>query len=419
MNDGGIREREFVSSVPRTGVLDMAIAESTPDRPAEPAGRESNELQLPTLRIYGFRGLRKVELPHLGRVTLFTGKNGVGKSTVLDAVRLWADRGSRTSIRDLLARRDEFVSSVDEDGDPIVDVDLRAIFNGRKITSDSLVAIGPSLNKQSLTLSVEEPSDEHEREFGRYGLDLLARSVGVLTAKFAQTNRPLPWVLMPNGEIANIGLTRLPYARRRFARELDEREQEDSTFNIIGPGLPDDRQLARFWFKVALTQDEDKAIKGLQLVVGEEVDRIVFIGDDNRGPTRDKRRPVVRHRGLEHPVPLKSFGDGATRILAVALALANSRNGFLLLDEAENGIHYTVQDEYWDMIFQSAHDYNAQVLATTHSADCISSFARAALRHEWIDGELIRLNMFDSVLYADPYSEQQVADASEHSIDLR
>ena len=319
----------------------------------------------------------------------------------------------------MLARRDEFVSSVDEDGAPIVDVDLRAIFNGRQITLDSSVVIGPTCKKQSLTLSIDEPSDEHEREFGRYGIDLLARCVGVFTAKFGRANRPLPWLLMPNGDVANIGFTRLPYARRRFAQESADRQHEDSIFNIIGPGLPDDNQLASFWFKVALTQDEDKAIEGLQLVVGDKVDRIVFIGDDNRGPTRDKRRPVVRYQGLQHPIPLKSFGDGASRVLAVALALANSRNGFLLLDEAENGIHYTAQDEYWGMIFQSAYEYNAQVLATTHSADCISSFARAALRNERIDGRLIRLNMYDDVLYADPYSEQQVADAASHSIDLR
>ena len=80
-----------MSSVPCTGVLDMAIAESTPDGSAEPAGHATGELQLPDLGISGFRGLRNVELAHLGQVTLFTGKNGVGKSTVLDAVRLWSE----------------------------------------------------------------------------------------------------------------------------------------------------------------------------------------------------------------------------------------------------------------------------------------------------------------------------------------
>ena len=44
---------------------------------------------LPSLSIKGFRGFHHLSIPKLGRVTLLTGKNGSGKTTVLDAVRIY------------------------------------------------------------------------------------------------------------------------------------------------------------------------------------------------------------------------------------------------------------------------------------------------------------------------------------------
>ena len=55
---------------------------------------ETSPLHLPDLYIEGFRGIDKLSIPRLGRVTLLAGRNSVGKTTVLDAVRVYAARGS-------------------------------------------------------------------------------------------------------------------------------------------------------------------------------------------------------------------------------------------------------------------------------------------------------------------------------------
>ena len=57
-----------------------------------------NTSQLSDLQIRGFRGVGELTIPRLGRVTLFAGRNGVGKTTVLDAVRLYAARGHRYAL---------------------------------------------------------------------------------------------------------------------------------------------------------------------------------------------------------------------------------------------------------------------------------------------------------------------------------
>ena len=128
---------------------------------------------------------------------------------------------------------------------------------------------------------------------------------------------------------------------------------------------------------------------------------------------------MVRLRGHRNPVPLRSLGDGALRLFGVALALANSRDGFLLIDEAENGIHYSVQRDYWRMVLRAAHEDNVQVFATTHSSDCIRGFAEAASEIEEAEGVLVRLSRRDGELRAVEYREEELVIAAEQGIEVR
>ncbi len=116
---------------------------------------------------------------------------------------------------------------------------------------------------------------------------------------------------------------------------------------------------------------------------------------------------------------MKSLGDGALRLFGVALALANSRNGFLLIDEAENGIHHSLQRDFWRMVMQTAHHNNVQVFATTHSWDCVRGFAQAAVDNENVEGVLVRLEKEDDGLRAVRYSERRLKIAAEQRIEVR
>ncbi|MCQ3805850.1 MAG: AAA family ATPase [Acidimicrobiaceae bacterium] len=78
----------------------------------------SDHLHLPDLSISNFRGIEHLEIPRLGRVNLIAGRNGVGKTTVLDAVRVYAARGRSRLLEELLRQREEFVNAFDEDYGP-------------------------------------------------------------------------------------------------------------------------------------------------------------------------------------------------------------------------------------------------------------------------------------------------------------
>ena len=120
---------------------------------------DTNDLHLPDLTIEGFMGIDSISIPRLGRVTLIAGRNGVGKTTALDAVRLYADRGRIESLSNLLLRREAAVPR-DEDGELKYVPEWNSLFYGWTPTDDSRVSIGPRDCAKRLIVKLVALSDE-------------------------------------------------------------------------------------------------------------------------------------------------------------------------------------------------------------------------------------------------------------------
>ncbi len=91
----------------------------------------------------------------------------------------------------------------------------------------------------------------------------------------------------------------------------------------------------------------------------------------------------------------------------------------LLIDEIENGIHYSVQPELWQLIFQLARRLNVQVFATTHSWDCIKGFQRAAEKEKQEEGMLIRLGRRKGEAAVTLFDEEELGIATRQQIEVR
>ena len=71
------------------------------------SGSKAGDLLLDSLEITNFRTFGHLKIDRLGRVNLIVGKNGVGKSTVLEAIRLYADGGLPRTLENILFARQE------------------------------------------------------------------------------------------------------------------------------------------------------------------------------------------------------------------------------------------------------------------------------------------------------------------------
>ena len=356
------------------------------------------DLHLPDLRIKRFRGIKDLLISRLGRVTLLAGKNGTGKTTVLEAVRVYAARGRYTDLVNVLWNREETVHVLDEDGDWGEPVPRwEALFYGRVPPPDQPISIGPSRgDRLSIQPNISAGRISATDEF-------VPIQVEVEFQGFKQEYRSLnrEWRIFGN-----------PF--------IDDSEPPPVVqCESLGPDLPSSLQLARFWDRVALTEEESRAVDALNLIYSNKVERVAIVGDDAGASARQGRRAFAKLRDEARPVPLKSLGDGAVRLFGVALALANSKDGFLLIDEAENGIHHSIQRDFWTMILKAAHQNNVQVLATTHSWDCVAGFAMAATEIEEVDGALVRLEKKGDRIRAVEYPSYDLDVIAQQGIEVR
>ncbi len=305
--------------------------------------------------------------------------------------------------------REEIAVEKDVEGADTPLFDGIALFHGRDTSGDARISIGPLNDGDRLLIGIAALDGETES----MPEALLAKSIGV-GARVMKVTFGDSTELLPPGP--------RPFPRefmQLFAESGSELPPELAC-ESLGPGLPDAADFARLWDRVTLTDDEDRVIQAVNLAVDEEVVRVAVVGDasgNGQGPIG--RRLVARLKGHRHPVPLRSLGDGVVRLLGVAAALANSKDGFLLIDEAENGIHHALQRDFWRMVLQTAQDNNVQVLATTHSWDCVRGFAQAAGDLDAVEGVLVRLERSDDRNRVVEYSEEELSTVARDGIEVR
>ena len=383
---------------------DMDVAE---DALPTNTANEGDGLHLPSLRIQGFRCFEDITIKRLGRVNLIVGENGSGKTSLLEAVRVFVERGRPNALLRLLHSRGEYKEDLEDVNFPFIIYDSDAFFYGRNPNLDSQIVIGTSDGSQEVIISHRTSTDEHGTTSRHVEFAFPLGEVRFLEVRFNDLTGHVPFAKVPT----QTGV-QMPIDDASFGAV--------STVASLGPQVMDDRLLATFWDNVAMTAAADKAIDALKLLNGAQVDDATVVGGRERA-TQSGPRVLVRVAGGTSGVPLQSLGDGAVRLFGYALALANVSGGFLLIDEIENGIHYTVLPEFWRMIFGAARDYNVQVFATTHSYDCIKAFTQASDEEQDADCALVRIGKtrITKRKRAVEYSREDLQIATRHGIEVR
>ena len=351
---------------------------------------------LSNLRIKNFRMLEDFEVPKLGRVNLIVGKNNCGKSTVLEALRVYAGRAHPNLLQTILLEHDEFLSTARMDG--IEDEEsswlaVKHLFPHREFPRGDNKPIEIEASGKTLLrldhlfyyVRTEEEKNEDGESFLRRTRELVNKSDSpsnrdqplrsAIRVSFGESSSRSEWLDLD--EESPRRFSSRPYRTWRISDEQPPIRCSHIPTQFVPPEV-----LADLWDATTLSPNEAFVLQALQ-IIEPDVQGLAFVKDPNAVPrsprTRDARVAIVKLKSEEMPVALNSMGDGMLRILQLILAVFPAREGMLLIDEFENGLHYSVQEEVWKLIFKLAKQLEIQVFATTHSWDCIESFAKVAL----------------------------------------
>lgn len=89
-------------------------------------------------------------------------------------------------------------------------------------------------------------------------------------------------------------------------------------------------------------------------------------------------QPKLRVKSEQKFYNINELGDGFSKYISYVAMMLVHRDGTIFIDEIENGIHYTKLDDMWRVILKLSRENSVQIFATTHSKECIESYARVA-----------------------------------------
>lgn len=380
--------------------------------------------------IDNFRGLRHLELPHIAPVTVLTGRNNVGKTAVLEALFLHA-AGPRAALHLLTTLRPYRSASAFTN----LEVTRRSTpwetaFYNRDVTNP--IRLAAQINQRRITVELSTPRESSSSHVSsKLSADRTLSSV---------TSDAVPGFSYAMNIVINSSPKRPNQpSHEEFVQSLSA--QIGSPF--VGPsGL---QQAGGVNLSLSPEQNSDVLVYAS------------FLSPVGRAPQAElaQRYTTVRLRGLENnfldalravepaletveilatglptlyftirggpPLPLASMGEGMVAVANYAAAIFETPNSLLLIDEVENGIHYSALPELWRQIGRAVRKTGTQVIVSTHSYECVRA-AYTAFHDEPSFLQLLRLQSGDdspSAIAALDYDVETLEAALDMDLDLR
>jgi AAA15 family ATPase/GTPase len=355
-----------------------------------------------SFEVENFRSLRQLKLEKMARVNLLVGKNNSGKTSVLEAIYAL----TRIEVADW------FDLLENNRGIDYSDHDFSSIFYG--FSSKSIVQVSASYRD----------SGRGPKRF-RFRLDLVTES---------NRSRRKERKILNVSILAGTGKPPHRFTLNNASNEDDEAEYigvSDGSDEFLEEGLPSNiepRHSARFLSTdIDLTQLSEqlsdiilsKEESTLLSVMQEVEPRITSLVLDSKGQV---------HFNLgdrfDRLFPINLMGEGIQRLLCVITSIAATAGGFILIDELDNGLHYSALRILWKGILQAAREYDVQIVATTHSVEALRHLTwvlddeeNASFRDDVAAYTLIRAN--DDTVRSYRHNYGQLEYALEHGIEVR
>ena len=380
---------------------------------------------LRTMQLKGYRAFKDFRLDDLSRVNLIVGKNNAGKTSVLEAIHLLANSGEPSTLMRLALDRGETLTFDPEPNDYRrstggVVADISHFFHGHKFGIDSRFEIASGNGLGTVVAEIIDPAQlgENESLYLSRANSLFEEEVfeGELALRLrgSAISKHLTSLAYPVTNEGGFNFDPTELVRVRPVRRRVRTETIPTV--VITPSSLQPSSMSGMWERVIRAGRERAIIEALG-ILDQGIDGVFFLPGERI--MRGRGGILISRRGSKRRIPLGSMGEGMRRILALAISFAQAQRGFLLIDEIDTGLHWSVMPRMWELTLATARDLDVQVFATTHSLDCLRGLKEAVDARPEL-GEEVRVHKVDTTLReAVTFTSQDLMVAVEQEIEVR
>ena len=363
------------------------------------------------LRIKNFRLFEDLEIGELKRINLLAGRNNTGKTAVLEAMYLLASAGNPKRVLDVKGIRR--VSEASGTPRQVPTPYWKPLFSQLNMQRTIEISGAHShLGRLVLAISLERRDTSETPEPYRFPTRQVAQGVSekAQVADSLDLGEQLvdPWALHLSWGAAK--------ARDTCGLRLTEHGHHSVSTD---GGIP----LQAIYLSLGTGNAQEDAVRFGQLrarKMGNLLTKALQVVEPSLKSVEDNSAngtPMIcGDIGLPELTPLSAMGESLTRIARIVLAMSIVPGGVVLVDEIENGFHHSIMNKLWAVVEEAAQQFDAQVIATTHSYECVMA-AHEALSDQWRLHRLDRTN--DGSSQCVTYDTETVEAAIRHDLEVR
>lgn len=339
------------------------------------------------ISIDNFRGIKHCELSQLGLVNLFFGKNNSGKSSLLEAIALLSDPSNPTlpvllnNLRNLL--------SFTED-------DVKIDFYGANPKNQILIQ-SEGEDERNVTIEMMEISNVEVplNQLGAFAGESAPKRYGYRISFEVAGQRHISQLLISDARNGKVETTSV------------YKETLLSDYIPSSNALQSEKDKLEMVFK---SKEEKFVIEALQ-IIEPRIKDIQLSGSK-----------LMVDVGLSSRLPINVLGDGVRKVLSLVLAIQSCKGGVLLIDELENGLHFSVMQKLWKVLIKTAIKAHTQLFISTHSKDMLLSLTKC-VQVDFADDSIISayklLHKDNDTVIALRYGMEALAFAMEQEMEVR
>lgn len=301
---------------------------------------------LKELTIENFRGFDKVELKDFSKINIILGKNNSGKTSILEAIFLLAGMSNPTLPDNI--NRFRGIGSIDARN-------LKYLFHNITFAnSPTFTGILEDSSERTLVLTpiIKGNLDKDKIEVEGMSSTAMTTSAQISgldlnfsTKKYHEQRQPYK--------------VSINYTPQGLTQSLNNKYTEKISATFIASDSKDSSVLVGYSDLVKKKKDNE-VLKSLQ-AFDSRVESIQALPDGI----------YLGLKGVDELVLSNMAGDGIRRFLKIITAVANPARTIVLIDEIENGLHYSAYKLLWKSILALSSTLDIQLFITTHNVETL------------------------------------------------